>query len=132
METFLKTLPKRHRTKKEGIYYKEIQKTTVDDHGKENTSITDTGKEGKGAKRSKRSGNNYNSSPTPLDYSKHRLLLGQKGQSPPINFTNNATNSNLFPWRINHDLGLLPTSHVVCKNSPPPKILHLEALPMEE
>ncbi len=41
METFYKTLPKRHKTKKEGIYYKEIQKTTVDDQGKEKISISD-------------------------------------------------------------------------------------------
>ena len=41
METFYKTLPKRHRTKKDGIYYKEIQKTTIDDKGKVKTSISD-------------------------------------------------------------------------------------------
>ncbi len=41
METFLKTLPKRHRTKKEGVYFKEIEKTTIDDHGKTKTSIVD-------------------------------------------------------------------------------------------
>lgn len=41
METFLKTLPKRHRTNKEGVYFKEIQKTTIDDRGKTKTSIVD-------------------------------------------------------------------------------------------
>ena len=36
-----KTLPKRHKTKKTGVYYKEIQKTTIDSKGKIKTSIVD-------------------------------------------------------------------------------------------
>jgi len=36
-----KTLPKRHTTKKKGVYYKEIQKTVIDSKGKVKTSIVD-------------------------------------------------------------------------------------------
>lgn len=39
--TFTKTLPKRHKTKKTGVYYKEIQKTAIDSKGKIKTSIID-------------------------------------------------------------------------------------------
>jgi len=39
--TFIKTLPKRHTTKQKGVYYKEIQKTTIDGKGKIKTSIID-------------------------------------------------------------------------------------------
>jgi len=39
--TFIKTLPKRHTTKQKGVYYKEIQKTTIDGKGKVKTTITD-------------------------------------------------------------------------------------------
>ncbi len=41
METILKTLPKRQKTKKEGVYFKEIEKTTIDDQGKTKTSKVD-------------------------------------------------------------------------------------------
>lgn len=41
MNTFLKTLPKRHKTNKTGIYYKEIEKTVIDDKGKTKKSISD-------------------------------------------------------------------------------------------
>ena len=39
--TSIKTLPKRIATKHKGIYYKEIQQTTIDDHGKIKTKIID-------------------------------------------------------------------------------------------
>jgi len=39
--TFIKTLPKRHTTKQKGVYFKEIQKTTIDGKGKVKTTITD-------------------------------------------------------------------------------------------
>ena len=39
--TLIKTLPKRHTTKQKGVYYKEIQKTTIDGKGKIKTSIID-------------------------------------------------------------------------------------------
>ena len=39
--TLTKTLPKRHTTKQKGVYYKEIQKTTIDGKGKVKTTITD-------------------------------------------------------------------------------------------
>ena len=41
MNTFIKTLPKRIKTNKIGIYYKEIQKTTIDNKGKSKISIID-------------------------------------------------------------------------------------------
>jgi len=41
MDTFYKTLPKRHRTTHTGIYYKEIQKTVIDDKGDSKVSISD-------------------------------------------------------------------------------------------
>ena len=41
MDTFYKTLPKRKRTKNEGVYYKEIEKTTIDNNGKTKTVIAD-------------------------------------------------------------------------------------------
>ncbi len=41
MDTFLRTLAKKHSTKKTGIYYKEIQKTTIDEQGKSKVSIND-------------------------------------------------------------------------------------------
>ncbi len=37
----IKTLPKRHTTKYRGVYFKEIQKTTIDAKGKVKTSIVD-------------------------------------------------------------------------------------------
>ena len=40
MDTFLKTLPKRHKTKHTGIYYKEIQKTVIEDNGNIKVSIS--------------------------------------------------------------------------------------------
>jgi len=39
--TLIKTLPKRHTTKQKGVYFKEIQKTTIDAKGKIKTSIID-------------------------------------------------------------------------------------------
>lgn len=39
MDTFFKTLPTRHKTKKVGIYYKEIQKTVIDDRGNSKVTI---------------------------------------------------------------------------------------------
>ncbi len=39
MDTFLKILAKRYKTKKTGIYYKEIQKTVIDDSGKSKVTI---------------------------------------------------------------------------------------------
>ena len=41
MDTFYKTLPKRHSTKNQGIYFKDIEKTTVDDKGKSKTTKND-------------------------------------------------------------------------------------------
>jgi len=41
MDIFTKTLPKKIATKQTGIYYKEIQKTVIDDNGKTKTSIVD-------------------------------------------------------------------------------------------
>lgn len=41
MDTFYKTLPKRHRTNNQGVYYKEIEKTTVDEKGKAKTTKHD-------------------------------------------------------------------------------------------
>jgi len=41
MDTFLKTLPKKIATKQTGIYYKEIEKTVIDDSGKTKVSICD-------------------------------------------------------------------------------------------
>ena len=41
MNTFYKTLPKRQKTNKTGIYYKEIEKTVIDDKGKSKKSISD-------------------------------------------------------------------------------------------
>ena len=41
MDTFIKTLPKKYSTTKTGIYYKEIEKTTVDNKGKTKVSIKD-------------------------------------------------------------------------------------------
>jgi len=41
MDIFIKTLPKKIATKQTGIYYKEIQKTTIDDKGKIKISIVD-------------------------------------------------------------------------------------------
>ncbi len=41
MNTFCRTLPKRHKTNKTGIYYKEIEKTIIDDKGKTKKSISD-------------------------------------------------------------------------------------------
>ncbi len=41
MDTFLTTLPKKIATKQTGIYYKEIEKTIIDDTGKTKTSICD-------------------------------------------------------------------------------------------
>ncbi len=41
MDVFIKTLPKRIRTKKDGVYYKEIEKTVIDDKGNVKTSIVD-------------------------------------------------------------------------------------------
>ena len=41
METFIKTLAKRHKTKKEGVYFKEIEKTIIDDQGKSKSSKVD-------------------------------------------------------------------------------------------
>lgn len=38
---FFKTLPKRHTTTKSGVFYKEIEKTTIDDKGKIKKSIVD-------------------------------------------------------------------------------------------
>lgn len=40
-DEFIKTLPKRHKTKKTGIYYKEVEKTVIDTNGKIKTSIVD-------------------------------------------------------------------------------------------
>ena len=39
--TLIKTLPKRHTTKQKCVYYKEVQKTTIDGKGKIKTSIID-------------------------------------------------------------------------------------------
>ncbi len=39
--TFTKTLPKRIPTKHDGVYYKEIEETTIDDKGKSKTKISD-------------------------------------------------------------------------------------------
>ena len=39
--TSTKTLPKRIPTKLNGIYYKEVQQATIDDHGKIKTKIID-------------------------------------------------------------------------------------------
>ncbi len=41
MQTNIKTLPRKITTKQTGIYYKEIQKTVVDNDGKSKISITD-------------------------------------------------------------------------------------------
>jgi len=41
MDIFYKTLAKRHRTKNQGIYFKDIEKTTVDDKGKSKTTKHD-------------------------------------------------------------------------------------------
>jgi len=41
IDEFIKTLPKRHKTKKTGIYYKEIEKTVINTNGKTKTSIVD-------------------------------------------------------------------------------------------
>jgi len=41
MDTFFKTLAKRIPTKKSGVYYKEIQKTTIDDKGNSKVKIDD-------------------------------------------------------------------------------------------
>lgn len=40
-DIFLKTLPAKHKTKKEGIFYKEVQQTTIDNKGKTKTKIID-------------------------------------------------------------------------------------------
>jgi hypothetical protein len=40
-DTFIKTLPKRIPTKEQGIYYKEIQQTTIDAKGNIKTRIID-------------------------------------------------------------------------------------------
>ena len=39
--TFTKTLPKRISTNHDGVYYKEIEETTIDDKGKSKTKISD-------------------------------------------------------------------------------------------
>lgn len=41
MKVVYKTLPKRHKTNSTGIYYKEIEKTTIDDKGNLKTSKSD-------------------------------------------------------------------------------------------
>lgn len=41
MDIFLKTLPKRIPSKKSGVYYKEIEKTIIDDKGNTKTKIDD-------------------------------------------------------------------------------------------
>jgi len=41
MNIVTKTLPKKIATKQTGIYYKEIQKTTIDDKGKTKIAIVD-------------------------------------------------------------------------------------------
>lgn len=41
MDIFFKTLPKRIPAKKPGVYYKEIEKTTIDDKGNSKTKIDD-------------------------------------------------------------------------------------------
>jgi len=41
MDTFYKTLPKRHKTNNQGIYYKEIEKITIDVKGKRKTTKHD-------------------------------------------------------------------------------------------
>ena len=41
MDIFFKTLPKRIPSKKPGVYYKEIEKTTIDDKGNSKTKIDD-------------------------------------------------------------------------------------------
>lgn len=41
LDTFIKTLPIKYSTKKTGIYFKEIEKTTIDDKGKTKVSIAD-------------------------------------------------------------------------------------------
>lgn len=41
IDELYKTLPKRHPTKKTGIYYKEIEKTSIDEKGKVKKSIVD-------------------------------------------------------------------------------------------
>jgi len=42
MENFTKILKRRHRSKKyEGVFYREVEKTTVDEHGRLKTSIVD-------------------------------------------------------------------------------------------
>lgn len=40
-DVFTKTLPKRHTTNHDGVYYKEIEQTTIDAKGKSKTKITD-------------------------------------------------------------------------------------------
>ncbi len=40
MDIFYKTLPKRHKTNNQGVYFKEIEKITVDDNGKTKVNIS--------------------------------------------------------------------------------------------
>lgn len=40
-DAFTKTLPKKHKTSHKGIYYKEIEQTTIDNKGNSKTKIID-------------------------------------------------------------------------------------------